>query len=330
MTGGAGRGAYGAVVLEHFRRPRNHGRLDAPDLSAEGANALCGDRIRIELATSGDMIRAASFSGNACAVCTASASLLTDWLRGKPIADALALADAVALEWLGGEVPASRRGCALLPRETLRRALADASVMRRVVGVVLAAGSARRFGAQKLVAPLDGVPLVRRAVERMAAELAEVVVVVAPGDAAVRAAVAGTGARVLENAEAAEGIGASIRAGVRAVRGRAGAVVIALGDQPAVPPGVVRALGAAYASATSGGGSVGAVVPRYRGVRGHPVLFGAATFDELAMLSGDVGARRVLERDPARVRWVDLDVEVPADVDTPADLAAMRGATSPR
>lgn len=326
MTTAAGRGAYGAVVLEHFRRPHNHGRLDAPDLGAEGANALCGDRVRIELATRDGTIREARFSGNACAVCTAAASLLTDWLRGRTLADAIGLGEDELLRWLGGDLPASRRGCALLPRETLRRALTGAASQLRVVGVVLAAGRGRRFGAQKLAAPLDGVPVVRRAVERLATEVDEVVVVVAPGDGEVRAAIATTGATVIENPDAEEGIGASIRAAVRAVGSRAGAVVIALGDQPSVAPGVVSALRRAHAAADADGSDVAAVVPRYRGVRGHPVLFGAAAFGELSALSGDVGARSILERDGARVRWVEVDAEVPADVDTPDDLAALSGA----
>lgn len=324
MSSGAGRGAYGAVVLEHFRRPHNHGRLEAPDLGAEGANALCGDRVRIELATHGGTIREARFSGNACAVCTAAASLLTDWLRGRTLADAMALGEDEAMRWLGGELPAPRRGCALLPRETLRRALTGAA--GHVVGVVLAAGRGRRFGAQKLTAPLGGVAIVRHAVERLAAEVDEVVVVVATGDAAVRAAVAATGARAIESSEADEGIGASIRAAARAVGARADAIVIALGDQPSIAPGTVAALRRAYAAARADRSDVVAVVPRYRGVRGHPVLFGAPALDELSALSGDVGARSVLERDPSRVRWVEIDADAPPDVDTPEDLAAMSAA----
>lgn len=327
MSAGAGRGAYGDVVLEHFRRPRNHGRLAFPDVCADGANALCGDRVRFEIALSGDAIADARFSGNACALCTASASLLTEWLRGRRLVDAVALPDEEALSWLGGEVPASRRRCALLPAETVRRALERVVAARRVVGVVLAAGRGRRFGAQKLVAPLAGVPIVRRAVGRMAAEVDEVVVVVAPDDAAVREAIAPLGVRVVENAEAGEGLGASIRAGVRAVRERAAAVVIALGDQPGLPAGVVVALRDAYLGAPRG--SVVVVAPRYRGARGHPVLFGAAAFDELLSLAGDVGARSVLEREPSRVCWVDVDADPPADVDTPDDLAAMASWVEP-
>lgn len=324
-------GAYGAVVLEHFRHPRNHGRLAEPDRAAEGANAICGDRVRLELALAGDTVRDARFSGNACAVCTASASLLTEWLRGRTVACAAALDDATVLGWLGGAVPAPRRGCALLPRDTLRRALGvgDRAREPRVAGLLLAAGRARRFGAQKLVASLNGRAIVRQAAEGLLRELSEVVVVVAPDDGGVRNALAGLPVRFVVNESAEEGMASSIRAGVVAIRDRADGVAVALGDQPTLPVGAVAALRAAFAQRTDG---VTIVAPLYAGgrERGHPVLFGAALFDELAALSGDTGARGVVAREPGRVRWVAIDGEPPADVDTPADLAAMeRGQSRP-
>lgn len=114
---------YGAVVLEHFRRPRNQRTLERPTVSHEGFNPLCGDRVRIELEIERSEIRAAAFTANACAICTAAASLLTERLTGLPVDRAGAIGDDQVMAWLGTEVPAARIPCALLPLETARAAL---------------------------------------------------------------------------------------------------------------------------------------------------------------------------------------------------------------
>ena len=115
---------YGATVLEHFRRPRNHRTLERPTVTREGYNPLCGDRVRIELQVEDFIIRAAAFTANACAICTASASLLTERLRDESVQAAAALTDEDALASLDAELPAARRLCAILPVRTLREALA--------------------------------------------------------------------------------------------------------------------------------------------------------------------------------------------------------------
>ena len=114
---------YGSVVLEHFKRPRNQRALERVSASHEGFNRQCGDRVRIDLEVADDTIRAAAFTANACAICTAAASLLTERVRGAAVRDALALSDDEAVAALGAEVPSGRRRCATLPWETLRRAL---------------------------------------------------------------------------------------------------------------------------------------------------------------------------------------------------------------
>ena len=116
--------AFRAVVLEHFRHPRNRGPLDGATASHEGANPLCGDRIRMQVRLSGDNIADARFTADACAICIASASVLTEYVRGKSVREA----NTVDLEWINraleGEPPAGRVKCAVLPLDTLRRALA--------------------------------------------------------------------------------------------------------------------------------------------------------------------------------------------------------------
>lgn len=114
---------YGSVVLEHFRRPRNQRTLERATVAHEGFNTQCGDRVRLELELDHDMVRAAAFTANACAICTASASLLTERVQGATVAAALAVSDEDALAAIGDDVPKGRRTCVTLPWETLRRAL---------------------------------------------------------------------------------------------------------------------------------------------------------------------------------------------------------------
>lgn len=120
--------AFRTVVLEHFRRPRNRGALADANVSIEGANPLCGDRIRIQLRANDDTIVDARFTADACAICIASASLLTEHVRGMRLGDARS----VDIEWLHGslegEPPPGRRRCAILPLDTMRRAIAELSV----------------------------------------------------------------------------------------------------------------------------------------------------------------------------------------------------------
>lgn len=115
--------AYRAVVLEHFRKPRNRSTLPDANREAEGANPLCGDRIRIQLRVEDNVIVEARFTADACALCIASASLLTEGVRGMPATSVVLLDAAWITGLLDGEPPAGRLKCATLPLETLRRAV---------------------------------------------------------------------------------------------------------------------------------------------------------------------------------------------------------------
>jgi nitrogen fixation NifU-like protein len=115
---------YGATILEHFRRPRNHAPLAMATASAEGTNPLCGDRVRIELRVENGIVREAGFTANACAICTAAASLLTERVRGATVDATMAVTDADAIASLESEVPPARERCATLPLRTMRLALA--------------------------------------------------------------------------------------------------------------------------------------------------------------------------------------------------------------
>jgi nitrogen fixation NifU-like protein len=106
---------YSATILEHYRRPRNFGPLPGADVTHEGANPLCGDRIRVELRLEGGAVTEARFRGEACAIATAAASLLTDRLRGMALSEIEALGERDVLAMLDVEVAAGRVECARLP-----------------------------------------------------------------------------------------------------------------------------------------------------------------------------------------------------------------------
>jgi nitrogen fixation protein NifU and related proteins len=82
------RDLYQEVILDHNRHPRNFGALPGADRRAEGHNPLCGDQVAVYLALDGDVIKDVSFEGSGCAISTASASLMTEAVKGKTVAEA--------------------------------------------------------------------------------------------------------------------------------------------------------------------------------------------------------------------------------------------------
>ena len=114
---------YRDEILEHYRRPHNFGTLPTPDAVHEGYNPLCGDRITMMLAIRDGVVSEVAFTGRGCAISQASASMLTDTVKGKPLADVAQLTNGDVLDELGIEISPARLKCALLSIETLRRAL---------------------------------------------------------------------------------------------------------------------------------------------------------------------------------------------------------------
>ena len=116
---------YSDVLLDHFRHPRNYGSLAAPDVSYESFNPLCGDRIRIELKLTQTVITEARFKGDACAISTAAASLLTELITGTQLEAVAALSDDQLVAALESNIQPARLQCALLPLEALRAGLKE-------------------------------------------------------------------------------------------------------------------------------------------------------------------------------------------------------------
>jgi molybdenum cofactor cytidylyltransferase len=185
------------------------------------------------------------------------------------------------------------------------------------VGILLAAGRGTRFGSHKLLHPLpDGTPLGVASARALRAALDRVVAVVRADDAELAAALRAAGCETVVCSRAEEGMGASIACGVDATPAAAG-WLIALADMPFIQPATIAAVAAALAQ----GASIAAPVLD-GGRRGHPVGFAAGWFEALRALSGDRGARELLQRHPNELRLIPtVDAGCVADVDSREDLA---------
>lgn len=195
-----------------------------------------------------------------------------------------------------------------------------------ISGVVLAAGSAERFGGTKQLAKVGGTTLVQRAVDALVdADVTDVVVVVGHDAARVRAALRlPVGGRVVVNERYAEGQAASLATGLAALGPASDAAVVLLADQPGITSDHVRALVAGAAGARAD-----TAIVRLRFDDGPgPALLTRAVFAEATSLAGDTGARAIIDRSPERVLEVRMPGPAPRDVDTRADLDAV-GGTAP-
>jgi nitrogen fixation protein NifU and related proteins len=119
---------YRDFILDHYRNPRNAGTIDRPDATFEDNNPLCGDKIRMDFRIRDGMIEDVKFQGRGCAISQASASLLTESIKGKPVAEVSRIGKEEVLENLGIEISPARLKCALLGLKVLKEALAAGSV----------------------------------------------------------------------------------------------------------------------------------------------------------------------------------------------------------
>lgn len=184
---------------------------------------------------------------------------------------------------------------------------------------MLAAGYSRRFGADKRRARLaDGRSLLAASLTQPCSMLEEVWLVLRPDEAPTGMDLP-TGVRVVQNAASAQGMGHSLAAGAERLlaESNADAVAIFLADMPSIHRDSLETL-IAHSSANN------IVLPSYQGKRGHPVLFGRNFWPQLATLSGDAGAKPVLQQNPNAVRIVELDDPgVLQDIDTQEDWQSL-------
>jgi molybdenum cofactor cytidylyltransferase len=196
----------------------------------------------------------------------------------------------------------------------------------KVAAIILAAGRSTRFeDGHKLLAEIDGIPIVRRVASAVAqSDVGDIVLVVgANGPEVVKAAGPGRW-RAIENPNASDGLSSSLRLGLQSVDKTAGGVLIALGDMPGITTELINSLLSAFAES----GAKGLVFPvAADGRKGHPVIWPRALAPALEAVSGDAGGRALL--DDYRELWRPVPstgAGAFADIDTRSDLEAFRQA----
>lgn len=206
--------------------------------------------------------------------------------------------------------------------------------MAHIAAVILAAGLGTRYRAQdantvsKVLADLDGRPLVRHVIdEALCSRCAPVVVVTGYAHEAVEAALADADVSLVNNPDYETGLASSLKRGIGRLPVNSQGAIVLLADMPKVSAAIINRLIEVFVSHPG----VDAIVPVYNGTRGNPVLLAQALFPAIMQLTGDQGARPILEAAAKneRIIYVTMDNEaIATDVDTPDALAALRAAKS--
>lgn len=300
--------------------------MDRADAVPAGIERAGGEIIHFGMPVDpGNMMLLATYKGAQVVVlpgCARSPKLNgIDWLLARFAAGLEVTAKDVMALGVGGLLVDSP--VRPLPRDEAVRPLAEGDQKHQIAAVILAGGQSRRMGAvNKLLEPIEDVPLVRRTVETALASQAQKVVVVTGHEAdAVKAALSGLDVMFVHNPNYAEGLSTSLRAGLGAIPQDAAGAVVCLADMPAIQPGHIDALVNQFDP--EDGRAIG--VPVYQGKRGNPVLWARRFFDTMTDVSGDVGARHLIGDYADLVYEVDFgDTAILTDLDTPEQWSRYR------
>lgn len=185
----------------------------------------------------------------------------------------------------------------------------------KIATVILAAGASTRFGSSKQLLDWHGQPLLRHVVlQALAAPCQQVIVVLGANAERIAPTLAGLPVILVYNPDWEQGQSTSMQAGLKACAAGTQAALFVLGDQPALPPDLLRDLIETHRRTLAP-----IVAPRHQGRRGNPVLFDRRCFPDLLAISGDTGGRPLFERYRQDIAWVEAGPEILADVDLPVD-----------
>ena len=191
--------------------------------------------------------------------------------------------------------------------------------METVSAILLAAGEARRMGRLKQLMPFGSSTMVEQTVDNLLASGAgEVIVVLGHRAEEVKGRIANRPVKIMLNPLYSQGMGTSIAAGLKLVDSRAGAVMLALADQPFVDSQTIDRLIEEFQTHDKG-----IAIPVYRGRRGHPIIFSIKYKAQLSGLISDIGGREIIKEHPEDVLEIAVDCEgVILDIDTPTPGSA--------
>ncbi|MBV9688605.1 MAG: SUF system NifU family Fe-S cluster assembly protein [Ktedonobacteraceae bacterium] len=119
---------YREYILDHYRNPRNYGKLEHPTVHCEDVNPLCGDQLGMDLLVEEDHVTAIRFQGRGCAISQAAASMLSEMVEGKTVEEVVQLGKEDVLDALGVPISPARMKCAFLSLRVLHRGLAIAGL----------------------------------------------------------------------------------------------------------------------------------------------------------------------------------------------------------
>ncbi len=115
---------YSEIILDYYRHPRNKGQLESPQIHAKDSNPLCGDVVEIQMVLDGeDTVKDVKFNGQGCAISQASASMLTELVKGKSLDEIRKISKEDILSLIGGQLSAVRLKCALLSLKVMKTGL---------------------------------------------------------------------------------------------------------------------------------------------------------------------------------------------------------------
>lgn len=189
-----------------------------------------------------------------------------------------------------------------------------------VSAVILAAGQSKRMGRPKQLLVYKGKTLIEWAVDTVLSScVGETIVVVGHEAESIKAVLKDKPVKLVFNPDYRQGMSTSLKAGVSSVSSRAMGILIMLGDQPGLTPGIINELIAAFEA-----GKGGIIVPVHHGRRGNPVLLDIKYKRDLMSLTGDVGARQILAAHPADVCEVkERSAGILQDVDTEEEFRCL-------
>ncbi|SHJ76276.1 molybdenum cofactor cytidylyltransferase [Geosporobacter subterraneus DSM 17957] len=189
-----------------------------------------------------------------------------------------------------------------------------------VAGIIMAAGFSKRMGSEKLLLPVEGMPMVERVIRAaIGGGLEEIIFIYRRQE--LKALAEKYGLKTVYNGAASEGQSASLKLGIAAASLEAEGYLFFVGDQIFLTPSVIHQLLAAFHQNPQG-----IIVPVYKEKRGNPVLFPKGLREELMQVEGDQGGRGLLEKYKERVVWLPIEEEnADIDVDTPEQYQSIEG-----